>query len=331
MRTLARIATAIAYILAVALIQQPPAATISAYDVYWGLVKTDSTSADALVVLRRFQLDGKRNYLVVNASSLVTSVMAADSISVDRTAWPKLRKKLAATIYGKALASAEKRSDSLQDAGITHVSRADSGVDLTIDLCPTKRPLVRSFFTRLEQELDSAEKPVPMAISLTGSWMKEHPDDLAWLKGQVDSGLIAVTWINHSFNHRSDTSLALRQNFLLEPGTNISEEVLATEKMMLANGLVPSIFFRFPGLVSDDSVFHKVTAFGVIPIGSDAWLAKGEWPEEGSIVLVHANGNDPMGIKRFFEIIDKEKAHLRTGAWKLRELSESVAAAERGK
>jgi hypothetical protein len=330
MRLFSRSATAIACFLTASFIAIP-AATIGAYDVYWGLVKTDSTCADTLVVLRRFQLDGTRHYLVVNAATLATTVVAAESTSVDRTAWPKLRKKLAVTIYGKSLADAEQRADSLQDAGITHVSRADSGVDLTIDLCPAKHVLVRSFFTRLEQELDSAQKPVPMAISLTGSWMKEHPDDLAWLKGEVDSGLIAVTWINHSFNHRTARDLTLKENFLLEPGTNITEEVLSTEKMMLANGLVPSVFFRFPGLVSDDSVFHKVTAFGVIPIGTDAWLAKGEWPEEGSIVLVHANGNDPMGIRRFFEIIDREKTHLRTGAWKLRELRESVVAAERAR
>jgi len=34
----------------------------------------------------------------------------------------------------------------------------------------------------------------------------------------------------------------------------------------------------------------------MIPIGSDAWLAKNQWPKEGSIVLVHANGHELIGI-----------------------------------
>ena len=65
---------------------------------------------------------------------------------------------------------------------------------------------------------------------------------------------------------------------------------------MLSAGLEPSVFFRFPGLVSRPDVFEKVVALGLVPLGSDAWLAKSRQPPaEGSIVLVHANGNEPLG------------------------------------
>ena len=60
-----------------------------------------------------------------------------------------------------------------------------------------------------------------------------------------------MTWVNHSFHHRTDKHLPLNKNFLLEPGTDIETEVLGTEAKMLENGIVPSVFFRFPGLVSD--------------------------------------------------------------------------------
>ena len=86
-------------------------------------------------------------------------------------------------------------------------------------------------------------------------------------------------------------------NFLLEKGTDISAEVLKTEIVLLQKGLRPSIFFRFPGLVSGKSVFMKIVDFGLIPLGSDAWLSKGQKPGNGSIVLIHANGNDPYGIR----------------------------------
>ena len=43
---------------------------------------------------------------------------------------------------------------------------------------------------------------------------------------------------------------------------------------------------------------EQLDGLGLIPLGSDAWLAKNEWPREGSIVLVHANGNEPLGVRR---------------------------------
>ena len=37
----------------------------------------------------------------------------------------------------------------------------------------------------------------------------------------------------------------------------------------------------------------------LISLGADAWLAIDQRPNAGSIVLVHANGNEPLGIKLF--------------------------------
>jgi hypothetical protein len=43
-----------------------------------------------------------------------------------------------------------------------------------------------------------------------------------------------------------------------------------------------------------------------LPIGSDAWLANKVKPKEGSIILLHGNGNEPYG----FEIL---KVFYRNG------------------
>jgi peptidoglycan/xylan/chitin deacetylase (PgdA/CDA1 family) len=140
----------------------------------------------------------------------------------------------------------------------------------------------------------------------------------------VEQKTIIVTWINHSYNHRNSKTLPLRENFLLEKGTDISFEILQTEKKMIENGLLPSIFFRFPGLVSDDSIFVRVTDFGLIPVGSDAWLGKGQRPKDGSIVLVHANGNEPLGINRFLTLLREEKEKILNNNWQLFDLRESI-------
>jgi hypothetical protein len=62
---------------------------------------------------------------------------------------------------------------------------------------------------------------------------------------------------------------------------------------LIANGETPSLFFRFPGLVSSDPLMRTVRRFHLVTLGADAWLAISQKPGPGSIVLVHPNGNEP--------------------------------------
>jgi hypothetical protein len=74
--------------------------------------------------------------------------------------------------------------------------------------------------------------------------------------------------------------------------------------MLIEWGCMPSVFFRFPGLLADSAAYDSVLCYGLIPLGSDAWLAKGEIPAQGSIVLVHANGNEPQGLDHLLALIE---------------------------
>ena len=154
--------------------------------------------------------------------------------------------------------------------------------------------------------------------------MLNHKEELEWLKQLRNEAEIRITWVNHSDNHRVSKTAPLKENFLLEPGTNINYEVLATEQLMLKNGLVPSAFFRFPGLVSDQQLVYKITDYGLIPIGSDAWLAKGQQPNAGSIVLIHGNGNEPVGVDDFIRLLRSKTKQIAKKQWLLYDLSESV-------
>ena len=154
--------------------------------------------------------------------------------------------------------------------------------------------------------------------------MKQHPQDLDWLKKMQTDHEIYITWINHSYNHRVSLTLPLKENFLLEPGTDLNFEVLETEKAMLKNGLLPSVFFRFPGLVSDQQLVYRITAFGLIPIGTDAWLAKGQQPQAGSIVLIHGNGNEPVGVADFINLLKSKTTAIAKKQWLLYDLRQTV-------
>ncbi len=291
-------------------------------------LQRDRQSRQPLVVLRTFEQNGVARHLVADPDTLDTRVLDSTALEGERVPWAEARSALARTAYGRALADEAGRDLALTDAGLTHLQPTSSGMDLTVDLCPSRRPLDRELFTALIDELGRVERPVPLAIAVTGVWMRQHPLDLDWLKSLASSGTLAVTWINHSFNHHVGAGQPLQTAFLLQPGTDLDLEVLATERALLEHGLTPSIFFRFPGLISDRGLFERILSYGLLPIGSDAWLAKNERPRTGSIVLVHGNGNEPLGVLRFRDLLRRERRLIQDRHWILLDLRESVAETE---
>jgi hypothetical protein len=294
---------------------------IKNYEVYYGWAKQYPQD---WMILRRFENEDKKYFLMVNPQTLETKIDEPDFYQVKGMTGAEARYFFKNSPYQKALTKAEKQSVSIQNAGIEMGMPKEAGISLTADLCPSYRALDKRIFTDIFNEFQKVEKPAPIALSVTGIWMRQHPNDLAWLKQMERKGEIYITWINHSFNHRVSKTLPLKENFLLEAGTDISYEVLETEKAMLKNGLLPSIFFRFPGLISNQQLVNKITDFGLIPVGTDAWLAKGQQPHAGSIVLIHGNGNEPLGVNDFIKLLKKESTAISKKQWLLYDLRESV-------
>ena len=269
-------------------------------------------------------VDGEERYLVVDPASLATSLVPARRLRADGDTWPALRLGLAGSAYMRAVARAEEDASAPQDAGIVHALPDEQGVVLTVDLCPSRRGLDRALFEQLIQGFAGIERPVPVGIAITGVWMREHPVDLDWLLERVAAGDLSVTWINHSYHHAFDPALPLQRDFLLMPGTDLDAEIGQTEVAMIEHGMLPSVFFRFPGLVSDKRVFEAVLSRGLIPTGSDAWLAKGQKAGSGSIVLVHGNGNEPVGVRDFLELMQRQRAQIKGRHWLLFDLRQSA-------
>jgi hypothetical protein len=294
---------------------------ITKYQLYYGWAHNYPQD---WIVLRKFENQGKEFLLLVNPQTLQTKVDESSFYQVKPMTLAETRTFFKKTPYEKAISKVEKQSISIQDAGIERGMPTETGISLTADLCPSHRPLDRRIFTTMVAEFQKVEKPAPIALSVSGLWMLKHQEDLEWLKKLSNDGEIRVTWVNHSYNHRVSKTAPLKMNFLLEPGTDINYEVLATEELMLKNGLVPSIFFRFPGLVSDQQLVYKITDFGLIPIGSDAWLAKGQQPQAGSIVLIHGNGNEPVGVADFIKLLQSKTKQIANKQWLLYDLRQAV-------
>lgn len=275
------------------------------------------------IAIRSFVNDNQKYLLLVNPHNLNTKVDLANNYSLSNLAVGNVLAIFKKSVYVKALDVALKSDKQLQNAGIDHAIPKEKGITLTIDLCPSHKNLDRIIFQSLVNEFKNIEQPVPLAISVAGRWILKHQDDLNWLKSLVTRKELDIAWVNHSYNHEVN-SLPLAENFLLAKNTNLDIEVLENEKLMLKNGLIPSIFFRFPGLVSDQQIVEKIEKYGLIPIGSDAWLAKGQKPNAGSIVLIHGNGNEEIGVKEFIELLKTKQIDVRNKQWLLFDLRQGL-------
>ena len=288
----------------------------------WQTIGRGETENSGSFIIIRTVLIPDTAYLAVNPESLTISLQPSRSLKFTPATWNELRKYFAATPYFKALAYAADSVDPVRDAGLKWLCPgAKDGVELTFDLCPSYRPLDKKIFSEIvEKNGGATRRPVSVGIAITGRWIERHPDEFCWLDSLERDSVLSILWINHTMNHRARRFLPRHANYFLEKGAKVSAEILGTEKMLIEWGCMPSVFFRFPGLVADSAVFDSVLGYGLIPLSSDAWLAKGETPGEGSIVLVHANGNEPRGVKDVLAMIDGVRQNPAGRQWKFLDL-----------
>ena len=256
------------------------------------------------LAIRSFNSDQVPHLLVVDPATLRSSALPASLLTFSASD----EGRLGSTPFLKALERYSQPPFRLQNGGAIRAEGEAEGGFLTVDLCPSKRPFEREMFEAAAALGNGAT--VPVAVAVTGVWLMSHPEEISYLKGEEAAGRLAITWVNHSYHHVYDPKLPLERNFLLTPGTDLSAEVLELEQLLLARGLVPAPFFRFPGLVSDQAAVTRLRELSLIPIGSDAWLAKGEAPRKGSFILVHGNGNEPKGIKLLLPMLKNRELRL---------------------
>lgn len=270
------------------------------------------------IAIRMYYIKDVLYFLVVNPNTFATQTAPANTFLTRKTqtttADPHRSytiEELQQTPYIRALTRYTSSPYFLQNYGITHAENPTTqGVFLTADMCTSVLTFETDFFNTLVKIANRTHKPTPIALSVSGLWIIHHPKEFQWLIQQEKNNKLQITWVNHSFSHIYYHDAPLRHNFLLAEHTNVPQEILATEKILLENGQLPSVLFRFPGLVSDKKLILQLRKFGLIPIGSDAWLAKQEIAKHGSIILVHGNSNEPQGIELVMPLLKNPNIEL---------------------
>ncbi|MDD3324937.1 MAG: hypothetical protein PHN38_07445 [Sulfurospirillaceae bacterium] len=238
------------------------------------------------LVTRSFVKNGSKYYFVIDTKTLKTDILPFEDI--DKKLKP-ISKELFQTPFGKLLETA---TSQVETGGLQRqTSNAQKALYLSMDMCPS---LKEGYENKILEQILTLQKRLPIGIAITEKWVENHEKEFVKLAQNPN---LDITWINHSKTHFYDKTLPLSENFLLHVGTKLKEEILDVEKMLLGKGLIPSVFFRFPGLIADENLMKELReTYFLIPLGADAWIAKEQKPKEGSIILIHGNKNEPKGI-----------------------------------
>ncbi len=306
LKTMLSIATAALFVIAPG---PSYSAGITAYRAAFRPFNADN--GDVLIAIRDFEKGADRLALTVNPNTFETAIMEE---AKTRGKWTD--NGLADTPFMKALSRYAEPRAGTEEHGLRNAP-TERAVFITVDLCPSPRGLDYGLFRFIEAY--SKGESAPAAIAVSGGWIKKHAEDLKWLVNEAKAGRLDITWVNHSYSHPYKGNRPIGADFLLADKDGFEEEVLSNEALMLESGITPSPFFRFPGLVTDAGLLSRLKKLSLIPIGSDAWLAKGQAPGQGSVILVHGNGNEPAGVAALFKYLNAPLAkgsRIRTLALK---------------
>lgn len=245
------------------------------------------------LVTRRFEQNHQPFYLVVNTHTLQTKITA-----LDETLLKPLDNDFEQTLFAKRLNESTQKSFK---GGATHAFTAiPQAIYLTMDLCPSSKPGYEdAFLKRLVKE----NGKTPIAIAVSSAWIEHHEEAFNELRNNPN---LDITWVNHTHTHFYNRFLEDRENFMLYPKTDINAEILGLEKTLIEKGMTPSVYFRFPGLMANDTLMKELKkTYFLIPLSANAWIAKNEKVKQGSFILVHGNKNEPQGIEMLEAMLPK--------------------------
>lgn len=266
---------------------------------YQAVNKSVTIENKKYTILRSYEIESEKFYLVVDENSLKTKVYKKEFFN------KAVKNKFSKSRYQSLLNKYSKNSKSFQNYGVKHIP--SNKIFLTVDLCPSSKKGYEDMFFNKLNSFYKHKKDIPITIFISGKWIKTHEKEFLELLLLQKEGKLDITWSNHTFSHPYNKKFPIEKNFLLIENVSIKEEILNLEKLLLSYKIKPSILFRFPGLISDNKTITLVNSLGLIPIGSDSWLAKDEKIKSGSIILIHGNKNEPIGIKKAIEFFKKNK------------------------
>ncbi len=272
---------------------------ITDYTINTGLLKLKEHNT-TYVGLRSMFIEGVLYRASVDPSSLRTFIISDADSQFMPMGIDNICREIPHTSYAKLLILYKSLIDNNTNfSGLTRIAPSFGKSFLSADMCPSKSEFDLDFF----KVAAGAEHGFPIILFVSGEWINFHKESFDYLKELGDDGIINILWGNHTYKHLYKKDVPVNANFLKLPDIDPISDITDNEILFLYKGLGFPVFFRFPGLIADKKLATAVYELGLIPLASDSWLAKGEGYRDGSILLIHANGNEKAGIKKAIELI----------------------------
>ena len=273
-----------------------------------------------LLVRREVRLDGVATAIVTRTDESLKSY----AVSLDALNGASRESDLSATHLGRVFGRLSALAT--HSSAINHGLRADlpRTVSVTVDMCWSSRPYEGEFF-RFVPRVAKLSGDAWITLFLTGRWLEQHPEEMERLIELSREPRVGVTWGLHSWVHPK------RRPFMnAYSPQEVRDDNLRVEADLLRWGVVPSIFYRFPGLVHDEPRLRAILDLDLISVDCDSWVASMHlrrpphylWPSDGSVLLIHGNGNEAVGIPRLYEWM------IENPGWKWASLNRFIAATD---
>jgi hypothetical protein len=272
-------------------------------------------SGTAVTAVRALTFDGVAAYVVVSEASLRSFVVKKTAFDAADPAASRVLAPALASRAGAPINSLFPRDGSTE-------------ITLTIDMCQSRKAWDKRLYDWARDVSAATGKPATVGVAMTGGWAKSHPTELRTLMQWQRARELDIVWINHSHTHPLHCNAARTScAFLTAASVDMRAEIFDNERLLLGQGAVPSVLFRFPGLIHNEARRRELTQASLFAIDADTWLAKGHAVRDGSVILVHGNGNEPPGISRFFSLAQEGDwaTRLRTGQMRLASPLQGVA------
>lgn len=289
------------------------------------LSKTGATT----IAIRQWSEAGTTKFLVVDPETNVTRIVEAREAGV---CTPTAADSRVTTEPYMVAVNHYTKNPSVELIGADHgfktfvpeCLKSDSRpFAITIDMCPSTHIYESGFYKELAARACDFEGgiarrrskalPTRIAVSISGKWIKHHERQLEEIKALDKAGCLDITWVNHSYAHPYNPELRDHDElnfFIPYKLKDFVDDLMRNEQYLIEHGLTPSIFYRFPGLMSKEDQIHALKNLGLIPLGTSAWItlnggdkqyerygmAKDQTAKPGRVGLFHGNGKMPIDV-----------------------------------
>lgn len=274
--------------------------------------EVELATGSRIVVLRTLSFEGEESAVIADDHTFQLHLVSTSELDA------KTREAVDSELRGfRYLSALEQTRNSvvchLHPAAIAGTPNASLRPTVTVDMCQSSREWEGGFYEWLVGLGDQAGHPMSVGVVMTGLWAHRHFEQFNQLVSWQREGRLDITWVNHSYHHQLNRDGDGRYWFLTASDVDLTAEVLELETLLLRQGVMFSPLFRFPGLTHDARTLAELNDLGLFALDADGWVAKGEPIADGSVVLLHGNGNEHVGIEMFMDAMRPREAEILDG------------------